>query len=238
MRLDNQQYCLSHKLTRLAGLVLASVSLKDMARPIMKDVNSQTGETITLNVLDGSDRICIDAVDTPSPLMSIARPGERIPLLNGATSRILLAYLPAEERDRILADIPEAASVDRSALEKELQRFRRQGYALTRSQRVQGVTAIGVPIWGEGGRVRECLALTGPSARVDDRESEFIEIMLAAGKTLSEMVGGYDGSEVAKEHLELDTRMPAAAKNTPFIMLSLYFLINLYLARAGPAVCG
>jgi len=193
LRLENQHYCLSHKLTRLAGLVLASVSLRDMARPIMRAVNQLTGETITLNVIDGTSRMCIDVVDTPSPLMSIARPGERVPLLFGATSRILLAYMSLEDRQRTLAAIPEAASTDQEALERELQRFRRQGYAMTRSQRVKGVTAISVPIIRADGTVRECLALTGPSARVDNHDGDFIESMVAAGKRLSSSMGGQVG---------------------------------------------
>lgn len=189
VRLDNQQYCLSHKLTRLAGLVLASVSMRDIARPVMREVNRLTGETITLNIIDGHNRLCIDAVDTPSPLMSIARPGDRVPLLYGATSRILLAYMSSEEREQVLAAIPESAQADRVTMERELQRFVRQGYALTRSQRVQGVTAIAVPVRGGDGSVRECLALTGPSARVDSRDSEFIEIMVEASRNLSRATG-------------------------------------------------
>jgi DNA-binding IclR family transcriptional regulator len=190
IRLENQHYCLSHKLTRLAGLVLASVSLRNVARPVMREVNRLTAETITLNVIDGVNRMCIDAIDTPSPLMSIARPGDRVPLLFGATSRILLAYMTDEERARTFAAISEAAQVDQPAIERELNRFRRQGYAITRSQRVQGVTAIGVPIIREDGSVHECLALTGPSARVDRRDGDFIEIMVAAGRNLSRSMGG------------------------------------------------
>jgi len=195
VRLENQQYCLSHKLTRLAGLVHAGVTLRVIARNVMREVNEKTGETITLNIVDGNNRMCIDVVDTPSPLMTIARPGDRVPLLNGATSRILLAYMSAEDLEGTLASIPEAGHVDRTALERELSRFRRQGYAITRSQRVPGVTAIAVPIFRNDGAVNECLALTGPSTRVDSRDGDFIEIMLKAGQELTNSTGGKVPSE-------------------------------------------
>jgi DNA-binding IclR family transcriptional regulator len=190
IRLENQQYCLSLKLVRLAGLVRSTVTLRDVARPVMMEVNRLTGETITLNTIDGANRMCLEVVDTPSPLMSIARPGERVSLLYGATSRILLTYMSAEERAAVLAAMPEAATIDKDALERELQRFQRQGYAITRSQRVQGVTAIAVPVLKVDGKVHECLALTGPSGRVDVREGDLIEMMLAAGNDLSTRLGG------------------------------------------------
>lgn len=190
IRLENQQYCLSLKMTRLAGLVQSTVTLRDVARPIMVEVNKLTGETVTLNTIDGTNRMCLEVVDTPSPLMSIARPGERVPLLYGATSRILLTCMSPEERASVLSATAEAGAIDRDALERELQRFDRQGYAITRSQRVQGVTAIAVPVVKVDGTVRECLALTGPSARVDVRDGDFIEIMLAAGNDLSTRLGG------------------------------------------------
>jgi DNA-binding IclR family transcriptional regulator len=212
LRLENQHYCLSHKLTRLAGLVLASVSLRSIARPIMREVNRLTGETITLNLIDGVNRMCIDVVDTPSPLMSIARPGDRVPLLLGATSRILLAYMSEDERDRTLSAIPEATQVDRPAIERELKRFRRQGYAITRSQRIQGVTAIGVPIVREDGSVNECLALTGPSARVDRRDGDFIEIMVAAGRDLSKRMGGAIAALPPDTTMTKPSRKTASAK--------------------------
>ncbi len=208
IRLENNHYCLSLKLVRLAGLVRSTVTLRDVARPVMIDVNRRTGETITLNTIDGASRICLEVVDTPAPLMTIARPGERVSLLYGATSRILLAYMSAQERAAVIAAHPDGSDIDMEALERELQRYRRQGYAITRSQRVQGVTAIAVPVTNVDGTVRECLALTGPSGRVDAREGDFIEILLAAGHDISTRLGGPPQARMAEEG---DTPVPSRA---------------------------
>ena len=188
--MDNQQYCQSLKLVRLAGMVRSTISIREIARPVMLEVNHLTSETITLNAAVGSERMVLEVVDTPAPLMSMARPGQHQPMLLGASNRVLMAYMPEAELDKVLG-ITTAGHphFDRAALERELARFRRQGYALSRGQRVPGLTAIAVPIFDIHGRVPYCLALTGPSVRVDPRDIDFAEILMAAGRDISSRLG-------------------------------------------------
>jgi DNA-binding IclR family transcriptional regulator len=189
IRMDNQQYCLSLKLARLGGLVRSTLGLREIARPVMLEVNKQTSETVTLNTIVGTERMVLEVVDTPSPLMSMARPGQHMPLFLGASSRILLAHMEPEEVDRVLKVSAAGVDFDRAAFDRELARFRRQGYALTRGQRVAGLTAIAVPVFDINGRVQHCLALTGPSVRIDPHDLDLAEIMIAAGRDLSNRLG-------------------------------------------------
>lgn len=189
IRMDNQQYCLSLKLVRLAGMVRSTLSIRDIARPVMVEVNRQTSETITLNTISGAERMVLEVVDTPSPLMSMARQGQHMPLLYGASSRILMAHMDEAELEKVLKVTAAGEDLDRAAFDRELARFRRQGYALSRGQRVPGLTAIAVPVFEIDGKVRHCLALTGPSVRVDAMDLDFAEIMIAAGLDLSNRLG-------------------------------------------------
>lgn len=190
IRMDNQQYCLSLKLARLGGLVRSTLSIREIARPVMLQVNEQTQETITLNTVVGTDRMVLEVVDTPAPLMSMARLGQHMPLFLGASSRILMAYMEPAEVDRILKVTSAGATTfDRAAFDRELARFRRQGYAISRGSRVAGLTAISVPIFDINGKVPHCLSLTGPSVRVDPRDSDLAEIMVTAGRDISNRLG-------------------------------------------------
>lgn len=189
IRMDNQRYCLSLKLARLGGLVRSTLGIRDIARPIMLQVNEQTSETITLNTVSGADRMVLEVVDTPAPLMSMARPGQHSPLLLGASGRILMAYMEPQELDAVLKSNAKSSDFDRQALDRELARFRRQGYAVTRGQRVAGLTAIAVPIFEIHDKVRHCLALTGPSVRIDSHDQELADIMMSAGRDISNRLG-------------------------------------------------
>lgn len=189
VRMDNQRYCLSLKLARLGGLVRSTLNIRAIARPTMLDVNEQTSETITLNAIVGNDRMVLDAVDTPSPLMSMARPGERLPLLVSASARILMAYMRPERLEQVLAANVRSNPFDRAAFDREVARFRRQGYGISRGQRVPGLTAVAVPIFDINNEVHYCLSLTGPSVRVDSRDQQLAQIMIAAGREISSRLG-------------------------------------------------
>ena len=189
IRMDNQQYCLSLKVARLGGLVRSTLSIREIARPVMFEVNKQTQETITLNTIVGTDRMVLEVVDTPSPLMSMARLGQHVPLFLSASSRIMLAYMEPDELERILKVTAAGVEFDRPAFDRELARFRKQGYALSRGQRVPGLTAISVPLFDINGKVRNSLSLTGPSIRVDPIDLDLAEIMMAAGRDISTRLG-------------------------------------------------
>src|ERR1700693_583515 len=104
VRLEDNRYCLSLKLTRLSGMVRSTIGIRDIARPIMLDLVRKSGETVTLNTIANGQRLCIEVFDTPAPLMSIVRQGEQMPLLHGATGKILLAYLSKAEFEKIFRD--------------------------------------------------------------------------------------------------------------------------------------
>lgn len=194
VRLENQQYCLSLKLLGLAGIVRSTLSIRDLARPIMTELVKLTGETITLNTVVGDERLCIDVFDTPAPLMTIVKQGERAPLNYGATGKILLAYLKQKRIEEIIAAM---APAERESVRRQLERFRQQGYAHTKSERVAGVTAISVPIHDMEKRGHYSLSVTGPSVRIDPIRAKLIPAMLAAGERLSARLGGFIGQTTA-----------------------------------------
>lgn len=201
VRLDDQRYCLSLKILRLSGLVKSTLGIREAARPAMAEVCRLTGETVTLNIRKGVERICIDVVDTPSPLMTIVRPGDHVSLLHGATARLLLAYAGEQEIDRIILQSSATEKIKAKELKADLARIRKDGFACTSGQRIPGVTAISVPIFDIKDEVHYSLSITGPSIRMDQRLEEFKRILIDAGTSISAMMGT---SHTAIGNAELD----------------------------------
>ena len=143
-------------------MVRSTIGIREIARPMMLDIVKQTGETVTLNTVANNQRLCIEVFDTPSPLMSIVRPGEQTSLLHGATGKMLLACLPPSEFEQVWRATPPGKRPDRAKLEKDLALYRKQGFALTSSERVPGVTAISVPLYDVNGKVRYSLVSPAP----------------------------------------------------------------------------
>lgn len=147
------------------------------------------GGDVTLNIRSGIERICVDVMDTPAPLMTIVRPGEHVSLLRGATALVLLAYANEAEIDDIIARTPGSGAVDVVELKAALAKIRRQGFACTTGRRIPGVTAISVPIFDINNEVHYSIAITGPSIRMDNRLKEFKRILIDAGRSISALVG-------------------------------------------------
>jgi len=190
VRLENQQYCLSFRFTRLAGLVKSTVDIREFARPIIVELAEQTKETVTLNTVSGRDRVCIDVVDTASPLRSVTKPGEHIRLLDGSSAKTLMAYMPKKELALVLTYVARTTKGKQSELISELTTIREQGYAVSHGERMLGLSAITAPIKDVNEESRYCLTVAGPTVRLQPREKDFIKLVVKAAADISRRYGG------------------------------------------------
>jgi DNA-binding IclR family transcriptional regulator len=142
VRLENQQYCLSFRFTRLAGLVKSTLGIREISRPIMVELSEKTRESASLHTVDGRNRVCIDAVNAGSSLRTVTQPGEHIPLLGGSASKILMAYMPQDQLAPILTQIVKSTKRPKADVAKELERIRQQGYAISHGERGSPVLRV------------------------------------------------------------------------------------------------
>jgi len=190
IRLEDQRYCLSFRFTRLAGLVMSTLNIRQVARPTMQQLALETNETITLNIANERDRTCIDVIDTPAPLMSLARPGQHVPLDNkGATAKTLMAHLPDPDRARIVAHAVRATHRKREDILRELAKIRKDGYCLSHGERVLGLSAIAAPIWEGDGFAHYCVTITAPTVRLRPRIDPFVRALRTATEEISRRWG-------------------------------------------------
>ena len=190
IRLEDQKYCLSFRFTRLAGMVMSTLSIRQVARPLMAELARRTNETVTLNVVSGRDRACIEVIDTPSPLMSLARPGQHVPMEGkGATAKTLMAHLAPEELKKLLPSAAKATGRKQADLLAELARIRKDGYCASDGERVLGLSAIAVPIRESNETSSYCLTLTAPTVRMAPRLGELVKLALKTSADISRRLG-------------------------------------------------
>jgi len=190
VRLEDQKYCLSFRFTRLAGLVMSTLGIRQVARPMMLDLQRRTNETVTLNVAGGRDRTCIEVIDTPAPLMSLARPGQHVPLDHtGATAKALMAHMAPAEQEKLVGLAAKAKGRTRAEIASELARVRRDGYCVSHGERVLGLSAISAPVWETGNAAAYCVTITAPTVRLKPRIEEFVPLLLTATSEISRRLG-------------------------------------------------
>ncbi len=195
----DSRYTLSYKLLLLGSLVRETLDVREITRPIMEDLARTTGETVTLSTRSDRERICLDVVESSSLLRSIVLPGDRLPLLYGATGKMFLAQLDDKtiEQIRVEQQIPRKR-ITRKALMQTVEGIRAHGYALTHDDRVDGVMAISVPIRDASSGVRYCMTVTGPSTRFLGREQLLIDQMLRVGERVSTLLGYIPSRAIAE----------------------------------------
>lgn len=146
-----KQYQLGLSLMYLGRLVEEESSIVTAADPILKALNEQIGESVSLNIVDGDERRCIYNLASKFPLAAKAYVGDTAPLYAGASAKCLLAFLPQEQlveyMDRVeLHPVTENTLLSKKALEESLQMIRQQGFALSYSERVKGARSISAPV--------------------------------------------------------------------------------------------
>jgi DNA-binding IclR family transcriptional regulator len=189
VRMENQQYCLSFRFVRLAGLVKSTLSIREIARPVMQELVATTDETVSLHTHDDRHRVCIDVVHGGSILRSFTQPGEQVPLLAGSSSKVLMAHLAQRDLGVMVANVVRATKRAKSDVLQELARVRSLGYAVSHGERVLGVSAVSAPVTDVNEEVHYCVSLMGPSVRVQSNESEFIHLVVEAAASISRQYG-------------------------------------------------
>lgn len=188
VQFENQNYGLSHKLMSLASIAQSSLGIRDLAHPLLEQLATKIGETVEISKLDGDHRVCLDAVESKSSLKSIVTPGVRLPLFHGATGKMFLAGMKDADVDRIVRAQAKPSEIDKARLRRLLSKIKKQGYAVTRDERVRGATAIAAPVRSHDGQAY-CVTVTGPSGRFEGREDKLRDLIIEAATQLSALLG-------------------------------------------------
>jgi IclR family transcriptional regulator, acetate operon repressor len=192
VRKDPQgRYTLGPELLRLAQVARDTVTLTDIARPVMSCLRDQTNETVALHVADLTPaRIVLDQVESHQALRrTYTEVGQPVPIHEGAPGKVLLANLPETQREAVLArPLPKATPrtiVDPDALRAELKRVRDWGYALSFEERVPGISTLAVPVRDHSGQVAAAISVSGPSSRMS--RSRLMEILPHAQQATADL---------------------------------------------------
>ena len=137
------------------------------ARPHLDKLTGISGESTFLTVPEQAYAMCLVATESPSLMRLTLRVGSLVAMPQGASNRILLAFLPPRQRDVVVQRWVEDRA-DRRALEGDLARVRADGYVLTSSQLTAGTTAIAVPVLDQKGALIAGLSIGGPTDRFDE----------------------------------------------------------------------
>jgi DNA-binding IclR family transcriptional regulator len=205
------RYRLGLRIFELGGLVMQQMNLWDEALPFLEGLVRDTGETGHLAVLDGGEAIYIERVEARRALRVPSAIGRGYPAHATNLGKVLLADLPAERVEQIVAERGLAAYTPHTItgleeLEAELERIRALGYAVDNEEYDEGLRCIGAPVRDHSGHVVAALGIGGPVTRITpDRADELAELVMAAARGLSRRLGAHRSGAYAPTALRVRT---------------------------------
>jgi IclR family acetate operon transcriptional repressor len=190
----DRRYGLGYAALRLGRGGYSNLELRGRALPHLRTLHHDTWETVALCALVGRERVFVDQLVSPQEIALTVELGRPLPLYAGASGRIILAYLPEDTREAVLAQPLERLTpgtvVDPARLRSLLEAVREAGVAVSRSERQPGGASIAAPVFDNHG-VAGAMSVCGPEYRFDEASVDRFRapLVLAAGE-LSRELGG------------------------------------------------
>ncbi len=192
---STQQYSLGSRVLTWAGVYSSNLDIRNVSLPYIQELYHATQETISLYVLEGGERVCVERLESQQNVRIVARIGRRLPLYAGSAGKVFLAYLPPERRDEILAmtdfiPLTSKTIVDREILLAELNNVRKNGYAESYGEWLLDASGVAAPIFDEKGYILAALTISGPSQRFSKAKvKEYGQLLISTAYTISREMG-------------------------------------------------
>ncbi|WDL97912.1 IclR family transcriptional regulator [Alicyclobacillus sp. ALC3] len=166
--------------------------LRRIAHPVLERLATQTGETVSLNVIDlaSLEGVCIASIDSPAQIKLTTRVGSVRPLYWGATRKVLLAFAEQHDQEAVLVRAQiDLSPAELTKLRRELAEICENGFAESVEELDEGAYAIAAPVLSPGGALLAGVAVAGPVfRRTETARRRFIDAVLGAAGDIARLI--------------------------------------------------
>lgn len=189
-------YRLGYSVLTLGGALTSTNELYREVAPVLNDIVLQTGESAHVAVLEGQDVIYLNKNTGPYYSNILTSVGAHNAAYAASSGKVMLAEADPEVIDQMFAEgvkaYTEHTITNPIKFKKELDKVRRQGYAMSIEEISKNNYSIAVPVRDMTGKVACAITVVGPLSRINKGKLEqFIKIMKEAALDASERLG-YD----------------------------------------------
>ena len=192
------RYIPGGEIFRIAHVMTDQLKLQRFALPVMEELFRLTGEAVVLVGWVGKDVRCLEKIEGDAAVRLAVNVGDRFPLHAGSGGKLMLAFLPEDERDEIVKTISftpftRHTITDPDTLREQLADIREKGYVVCARERSEDVASIGAPVRDSSGRVIGGIIIGGVITHFTPENIErFIPMVVGAAKKISAKLGFVD----------------------------------------------
>jgi IclR family acetate operon transcriptional repressor len=169
--MDGKRFGVGHRLTSLALDAMRHSFQLAPRRAILTALVDEIGETCNITMLDGTELIYLDRVESDWPLQIRLKIGSRVPLHCTASGKLFLSLAPDSFREALFGSgllfrhTPRTI-IDVATLETALNNIRRTKIGIDDEEFIEGMTAAAVPVLDNKGKICATVAVHGPTVRL------------------------------------------------------------------------
>lgn len=168
---SDQSYSAGIRLLKFAAKAWSGSDLRSVAAPHLRALHEETGESVHLGVIRGSEIIYLDKIDGRHAVRMYSQIGRTSPLYCTGVGKAALSLFAHDELLKTvgalsLKPFTPNTIISVPALLEEIQAIREHGYGFDREEHEQGIQCIAVPIETNRPGLHAAISVTGPAYRL------------------------------------------------------------------------
>jgi DNA-binding IclR family transcriptional regulator len=187
--LAGKGYVLTPRLLSLGLKGLGHKKLLDVAIPVIRAISDKTKETVSLNIICGTERICVYKVEGEHLLPGNIRIGDRGHLLKGAAGKVIAAGLSSSELKKIIDKCLVTGVIsdgEVSEILAEMEHIKSRGFAASIEERFPGCASIAIPLLDITGQTMASLSISTVPEKIRNNEvEELVQILASSASEIS-----------------------------------------------------
>jgi IclR family transcriptional regulator, KDG regulon repressor len=180
--------------SRLLARTAPDTDLVRLADGPMRELRDALGHTVVLSEMTPRGALVLKTIQGTSAIEIGVRPGSELSFHGSAQGKILLAFSPRPQQQRILARPLEKFTpntiIDPKRLDEEIARATRQGYIAAPEEAMLGLNAIAAPIFDDRDSCVAAVALVGSIQFLPVKpDVEIVSALKSAAQRISRALG-------------------------------------------------
>ena len=169
-----ETYALSSAVLALAQRFLSRYETVTVARPLLADLASETGETAHFGVLQDTEVVYLEIAESPQRIRAYVLRGDHVPAHCVAAGKAILAHTDPQTLEAFLASglarMTPATITSRVSFLRDLRATQQRGYGVNVGEWMPDVTGVSAPVFGHTGIVEGAVGVAGPISRLSARK--------------------------------------------------------------------
>ncbi len=215
---NDMHYYLGFVHLRFAQALMEGLDENAIIDPFLEELHQKTGRTTLFSRFSGQHCVAMEVRGAVNTRISVGI-GEILPLFCSASGKVILAFLPESQREKLLTRIEfdehtPATIKDLDTLRQTIYTIQEKGTAYNMGELHQGISSLATPLFDRNNKVFGAIAMVGTTQDLPlETLQEIAPLFHTTGQEITQILGGkYPVRIRAKGRQETGDRKPETGR--------------------------